>query len=69
MPSESHVKKWIKQAPSARILECGIDALNRIAEAGRIRFRDLPGMPRQYLREDVERVAAEAVKDPGQPTK
>lgn len=60
--------RWVKKIPASRILEVDPETVEKIAQAAGVRFRDLPGLPRQYWREDVERVATEAMRDPSKAT-
>jgi hypothetical protein len=51
---------WISLRAVARMLDTSTTTAARLAREGRFRSRLLPGMPPQYARADVERIARQA---------
>jgi hypothetical protein len=54
----------VTEKTAAQRLECGLKAIRKMAEAGTITYRVLPGLSRRmYDAQDVERIAAESVRE------
>jgi hypothetical protein len=58
---------WISARQAARRLGVNPHAVPRVAAAAGIRRRALPATAVKYLAEDVDRVLAESIVEPGTP--
>jgi hypothetical protein len=58
----SNAEVWIPARDFAKILGISIDSVRKVAKAGDVRIRQIPGMSPRYNREDVIRIEREAVK-------
>ncbi len=61
MTANTDARPWVSMRAAARIIGVSPKTAGRLAREGRIRSRLIPGMARQYSRDDAFRVASEAV--------
>lgn len=57
MPAKPAEANWITRASAAAILGCGVRAVDRLIESGRLTHRDVPGSYRRVPRSEVEALA------------
>lgn len=57
-------RDWITRAEFARRLGIHQRQVAKVVEAGGVRVKALPGLMPRYRSEDVDRIAAGAVKEP-----
>jgi hypothetical protein len=60
MATATDCNPWISLRAVARLLDTSTTTAARLAREGRFRSRLLPGLPPQYARADVERIARQA---------